>query len=254
MFYDEFTQPPIGQAPKIPPMVKKPAGPAAATLESAKAAAPPPPPPPAAPKQAGADGDKSVAAKVADTAAKVTLPIRSIAEEAAQKAKQVKLQSLRDKVYGKGGEKKDESAAEDAKEASAGGAPAADKEDVPEKVNKDASESSLPSIATDADSEATERPAGLQSPTTGAWRGGGDVSLDGGALRTVQSPTTTGWKPTDIDAPITSWSGSVVASASAEEIAALEKAETIEEQPDEEEDDEDDEEEEEEEKKEESKK
>ncbi|KAK3398104.1 hypothetical protein B0T20DRAFT_241387 [Sordaria brevicollis] len=69
---------------------------------------------------------------------------------------------------------------------------------------------------------------GLQSPTSGGWKD------DSGASRTVQSPTSTTWQPTDVDAPITSIQGAMIASASEEEIKAIERAQTIKEVPDEE--------------------
>ncbi|KAK3355120.1 hypothetical protein B0H65DRAFT_414338 [Neurospora tetraspora] len=69
---------------------------------------------------------------------------------------------------------------------------------------------------------------GLQSPTSGGWKD------DSGASRTVQSPTSTTWQPTDVDAPITSLQGALIASASEEEIKEIERAQTIKEVPDEE--------------------
>ncbi|KAI0447392.1 hypothetical protein F4803DRAFT_499485 [Xylaria telfairii] len=86
--------------------------------------------------------------------------------------------------------------------------------------------------------------AGLQSPTTGKWRSG--TTPDSSAQALLQSPTTGTWKADasrGIGATITQHRGAVVASASKEEIAAIEKAEAIPEvNSSEEEDDEDDEE------------
>ncbi|KAJ4400652.1 hypothetical protein N0V85_005706 [Neurospora sp. IMI 360204] len=69
---------------------------------------------------------------------------------------------------------------------------------------------------------------GLQSPTSGGWKD------DSGVSRTVQSPTSTTWQPTDVDAPITSLQGALIARASEEEIKEIERAQTIKEVPDEE--------------------
>lgn len=69
---------------------------------------------------------------------------------------------------------------------------------------------------------------GLQSPTSSGWKD------DSGASRTVQSPTSTTWQPTDVDAPITSLQGALIESATDEEIKEIERAETIKEVPDEE--------------------
>ncbi|KAJ9157902.1 Neurofilament protein H, form H2 [Pleurostoma richardsiae] len=250
IYYDEFTQPALGQAP--PPMqLKKPATASAAAAPTAAAATTTPPPAPAAPplpaeKDASKEGEKKTAtAKAADAAAKVTVPIRSIAEEAAAKAKQVRLQSLRDKVYGKGGSKEDDKAGPGEGEAAA-------KDEEEAKKTEQAAEEQLaaPAGGQDAESESTSGPsfdrrraswasvssghraAGLQSPTTGAW---GGSAADGDLLRALQSPTSTSWRPVDVDAPVTSYRGAAVAMASQEEIESVEKAEAILEEPDEEE-------------------
>lgn len=186
----------------------------------------------------------AVAGAAVETVSKVTLPIRSIAEEAAAKAKQVHLQALRDKVYGKGGSKdskpadeaeKKEEAKEDDKPAPAGpsdettaaaaAVPVADLG----KVESPVSTTSVPSTIVSVESTA----AGLQSPTTGAWKG--PAAGDDNPLQTLQSPTSATWKPSDVDAPITTFSGALVESASAEEIECVEKEETILEEPEKEE-------------------
>ncbi|KXX82817.1 hypothetical protein MMYC01_200537 [Madurella mycetomatis] len=192
-YYDEFTQPSISQAPKPAP----PVAPAAATTtSSSKPAAPPAAPapvPPPAPSPKTAQPPKTTA-----------LPVRSIAEEAAQKAKQVHLQSLRDKVHGKG-------------------SPAARSTATPTAAT---SSPTPPAPAT-----AAEAVAGLQSPTSSGWKGPG---ADTSSATTLQSPRSTGWKPTDVDAPVTELHGSVIEPASAEEIAAVERAEMISEEDEEE--------------------
>jgi hypothetical protein len=253
IYYDDFTQPPISQAPKTTP-----AQPAKPSTLAAASGAPPPPAAPPLPEEKktsttgggdGADDKKEgggVAATVAATAAKVTLPIRSIAEEAAAKAKQVHLQSLRDKVYGKptGSDKKDEKVEEEKTE----GKKEQDNSTSPGPTKSSPSAAPIPPLTPSKSAES--KVAGMQSPTTGAWKDG--ASTDN-VLRTLQSPTSTSWKPTDVDEPVTSYRGSVVASVSQEEIEAVERAETIEEEPEEEdeesEESEDEEEEEEEEKK-----
>ncbi|KAL9943721.1 hypothetical protein ACHAO5_006638 [Verticillium nonalfalfae] len=124
IYYDEFTIPTIHNKPKDPPKrfvhpitgapmkggskagSKAAAGAAAAAAaaasasssSSAKPAAPPaaPPLPPADEKKAAT----AAPAKKAETGEKVTMPIRSIADEAAQKAKDLRLAALRAKVHG----------------------------------------------------------------------------------------------------------------------------------------------------------
>ncbi|KAH8910961.1 hypothetical protein BR93DRAFT_302445 [Coniochaeta sp. PMI_546] len=270
IYHDEFTQPPIGQEapPKTPAQPAKPSTLAASS--SAPASGAPTPPaaaPPAAPPlpekketAAGGGGDgaddgkkkeegEGVSAAVAGTAAKVTLPIRSIAEEAAAKAKQVRLQSLREKVYGKsdaGGEKEakdgegpgekadktevkigEEKTAETTKDESE----EEEEEEGEESEDDNKSPGPRPSLApaplTPSKSADSAKAPGMQSPTTGTWRDG--ASSDN-VLRTLQSPTTTSWRPTDVDGPITSYRGSLVTSPSEDEIAAVERAETIEEE------------------------
>lgn len=79
---------------------------------------------------------------------------------------------------------------------------------------------------------------GLQSPTTGAWKatetGGGSI---GEALRTVQSPTSSSWKPpAETSLAGETFAGAQVASASVEEIKKVESETAIKEaEPDEEE-------------------
>lgn len=201
----------------------------APSSSSAAAGAPPPLPEEKAKESAGGDGasddkNEGVAAKVAETAAKVTLPVRSIAEEAAAKAKQVRLQSLREKVYGKGGK---ETTAEEGKKDQG------EEEKVDDAKRPRTAESTRPAPdpLTPTSSPGSSR-AGMQSPTTGTWRDG--ASTDN-VLRTLQSPTSTSWKPTDVDAPITSHRGSLVTSPSEDEIAAIERAEAIAEAEEEEE-------------------
>lgn len=75
--------------------------------------------------------------------------------------------------------------------------------------------------------------AGLQSPTTGAWKATetSDASI-GEALRTVQSPTTSSWKPpAESSLAEETFAGARVASASAEEIKKVESETAIKEEP-----------------------
>ncbi|KAK4111952.1 hypothetical protein N656DRAFT_790099 [Canariomyces notabilis] len=212
-YYDEFTQPPISQAPKPAPA---PAASANTTTASSKPSAPPaaiPAPPPAP------------APKTTTTTTTTTLPVRSVAEEAAQKAKQLRLQSLRDKVHGKGSSA--------APSSSASGPPPPPPP--PEQPTKDDAN------VTSAESSKSPPPAaaGLQSPTSSGWKGpGADIST---MTTLLQSPQSTSWKPANVEPPVTELHGSVVQRASAEEIAAVERAETIKEEPEEEEEEKDDE-------------
>ncbi|KAJ4297089.1 hypothetical protein N0V88_004006 [Collariella sp. IMI 366227] len=151
---------------------------------------------------------RKVTATASTTAAKVTLPVRSIAEEAAAKAKQIRLQNLREQVHGKGASSSSS-------------------------TSKDTTSSPSPKPTTTTSEPKPSSPAsaaGLQSPTSSGWKG-----PSGPPASTMQSPTSGSWKPTDVDPPVTELHGSVVASASKEEIAAVERAETIKEEEGEEE-------------------
>ncbi|KAB5580722.1 hypothetical protein GE09DRAFT_449131 [Coniochaeta sp. 2T2.1] len=225
IYYDEFTQPPIGQAPKTP--AAQPAKPSSLAASSTAPSAGIPSAPPMPEKKETTTGDGADEKKEGGGAA--------------AKAKAVHLQNLRDKVYGKEaksdekdtkaeGKVETEAAPSTAKPAAA----TANDNTNPSEISQQEelkTTSPIPTPLTprktsDASTSST-RVAGMQSPTTGAWKDG--PSTDN-VLRTLQSPTTTSWKPTDVDAPITCYRGSVVASASEEEIAAIERAETIEEE------------------------
>jgi hypothetical protein len=285
VYYDEHTQPPISQAPKMEPKSKAAPAPAketgvAGVAASSQAPAPVAPPLPdnrkenQPPSTSGQSTQSSILGSAAATLAQVTLPIRSIAEEAAQKAKQVHLQALRDKVYGKGGseaskdeekpaEKKEEEvertadAKDETAEAPGSTADGAADQQAAEDggtvttlpmagkgVSGETPSQSNISLVGDDSSIAPTDPltptpsrAGLQSPTTGTWRGGqtGSVSTDE-VFRTLQSPTSGTWHaPPDGEPSIRSLHGSIVASASTEEIEAIEKEQAIAEEPEEEE-------------------
>ncbi|KAL8360152.1 hypothetical protein RB601_007408 [Gaeumannomyces tritici] len=256
IFYDDFTQPSISQAPKMPPVQPKRAVPpaaasaaAAGAVAAAKAAAsssaPKPPPAPPAPEKKATPAAAAAARGPPKPGATTALPVLSVAEEAAAKAKQIRLQSLRDKVYGKGNS--GPPAADDSKSKEgegAGKAGGTEKEAAAAEPKKPAA-ISLASAAPKPAVKAADG-AGLQSPTTGAWKGGSPAAAGGGPassqdlLRTLQSPTSTAWKPTDVDPPVTSHRGSLVSPASPEEIEAVEKELAIKEEPEEEEEEEED--------------
>jgi hypothetical protein len=168
-----------------------------------------------------------------------------VAEEAAQKAKQLHLQSLREKVHGKPGaagasttteaEKKAEAPVEKKTEKKSSQDDDDDEEEESsEEESSEEEDDNKPAPAKVATAKPTSTPAGLQSPTTSSWK---SAAGSGGAFQTVQSPTTTSWKPTDVNPPISSFLGSPVENASAEKIAAVERAQTIKEESEEDDDD-----------------
>lgn len=141
-----------------------------------------------------------------------------MAEEAANKAKQLRLQALRAKVAQSS--KKDENteelaAGDDKKEGDTAAV---------ESLAKDISQLSVANTSSTG--------AGLQSPTSGAWKAT-ETSGDsiGEALRTVQSPTTSSWKPpAESSLAEETFAGARVESASAEEIKKVESETAIEEE------------------------
>ncbi|KAK0670354.1 hypothetical protein QBC41DRAFT_94685 [Cercophora samala] len=178
IYHDDFTIPSRSAAP--PPVVQKP-------VTTSK-----PPLPPVAPQNL-------VKATTPAPQHPASLPIRSIVEEAAQKAKKIQLDSLRSKAA---------AASAKVQESSEGG-----------EVKKEEVETTAAATA-----------AGLQSPTSTGWKSSGAKTIEAAS---VQSPTTTSWKggvvPKDVDPPVTNLHGSPVERASKEEIEAVERAETIEE-------------------------
>ncbi|EGO52425.1 hypothetical protein NEUTE1DRAFT_125920 [Neurospora tetrasperma FGSC 2508] len=277
IFQDEFTQPPIGSVPPKPKYGKKKK-------------------PAAEPSAAGAGASPAAAASGMESQA---LPIRTLAEEAAAKAKKKKVQAAT-KATGSAAEPKREKKEEEQKEhgnkeveeakekeaekpaheaavaPSASSEPAAAASKTPKAATVEDGEDAeagkktattatpAPTASTPAQSatkeaatmKSTTEPTsttnplpipthnssaqspspsaaevagfGLQSPTSSGWKD------DSGASRTVQSPTSTTWQPTDVDAPITSLQGALIESATDEEIKEIERAETIKEVPDQE--------------------
>ncbi|KAH0427907.1 hypothetical protein CcaCcLH18_09372 [Colletotrichum camelliae] len=235
IYYDEFTIPNIHNKPKIIKKVYKKKVPVAGAEGEPSTAGPAPPAPPAAPplpknEPYNAASKPAANAKPAASGSSTALPVRSIADEAAAKAKQLRLQSLREKVHGKKDEKAEEKKGEGASAAAASAETTADPEKKAETPVADATEDTprKASVASTG-SVSSAAKAGLQSPTTGSW--GASTNNPDVLRETLQSPTTARWKPSDVDKPVTSHMGAQVASASQEEIAAVEKAEAIKEEP-----------------------
>ena len=160
----------------------------------------------------------------------VVQPVKSLADEAAAKAKEMRLKSLREKVHGKDGAKK-----ADAEKDTAAGTdkPAVKQEgkeedDAGEKKEDEKKPEDIETKLASLDLSATTKDPGLQSPTSGAWKSAPPTAL----RETLQSPTSGRWASADIVSPaITSLHGSALVSASEEEIAAVEEEETIPEEP-----------------------
>ncbi|KAK3950926.1 hypothetical protein QBC32DRAFT_371572 [Pseudoneurospora amorphoporcata] len=293
IYQDEFTQPPIGSVPPKPKYgkKKKKQPDAAADAASAEASG-------SATSKAKNGATESAPAQMG------ALPIRTLAEEAAAKAKEkvaaaaktatkAVSSAVEPKEEEKGDNQKEEQKEEDGKKADVDRAeaekpvtaaalapsatiePAAAASKTPKSATVEDEENAeggkkptaattettpaTPKEPTAAREETTKKPTtkspttttnpipipapsspaaaqpsvpaaafGLQSPTSGGWKD------DSGASLTVQSPTSTTWQPTDVDAPITSLQGALIASASEEEIKQIERAQTIKEVPDEE--------------------
>ncbi|KAM5372858.1 hypothetical protein ACJZ2D_007315 [Fusarium nematophilum] len=225
IYYDEHTIPSIHQKLPDPPLKKPIVGgssssasasaakqapapvpapaPAAAAASAGGAPAPPAPPLPetkATPASSTADKPKAAQPKKEEK----TLPVRSVADEAAQKAKELRLKSLREKVHGKDGAKP---GAEDKKETK------------PEEAREPAK------TPTKKPSTSSTKNEGLQSPTSGSW-----AEIDA-ARNSIQSPTSGTWKH-GRSGSVSSLKGATVAEASQEEIKAIEAETAIKEEPD----------------------
>ncbi|EFY86606.1 hypothetical protein MAC_07384 [Metarhizium acridum CQMa 102] len=210
IYYDEHTIPNIHNKPPEPAKTSKPAAkPAAAsnTTVASKAAPPPPAPPMPEPKAA-----TEVATKPNDGPAESgkenTLPMRTVADEAAQKAKQLRLKSLREKVHGKKG---DDGGPESSSEAA---------------IVDSKSETEDGKNTTDIEEQ---KPPGLQSPTSTSWR---NKSGEGALRETVQSPTSGRWRPNSVDATgVKTQNGAKVVAASPVEIKQIEREQKLKEGP-----------------------
>ncbi|TWU73511.1 hypothetical protein ED733_002221 [Metarhizium rileyi] len=175
--YDEHTIPNINNKPPEPIKPSKPATkPAVASNAAAasKAAPSPPAPPPMPEPKAATEAAAKPKDDPAESGKQTTLPLRSVADEAAQKAKELRLKSLRNKVHG--------TKAEDG---------------LPESSSQTNTTEPTPENGDEEkNADATEtKPTGLQSPTSTAWK---DKS-GGGARETVQSPTSGRWRPNSVD-------------------------------------------------------
>ncbi|KAG6093891.1 hypothetical protein E4U30_003946 [Claviceps sp. LM220 group G6] len=198
IYYDEHTIPNIHNKPPEPKKTQKPAAKPAvakntpvATSKTAPTAPPAPPLPKAKAKPSSSSSTPTTtktATKTPDAESQTTLPMRSVADEAAQKAKELRLKSLREKVHGKKAD------------SDAGAEPA--------------SKASTSKIDTSHIKEDTvtdkSTPAGLQSPTSSTWQ-----NKDAGSL-IPQSPTSGKWRPSSLVGAM-SYDGAVDEGVSKEE-------------------------------------
>ncbi|RYP74626.1 hypothetical protein DL771_002892 [Monosporascus sp. 5C6A] len=223
IYHDDFTIPTKAEAEKMPnklggtrgmlPAAAAAAKPAESSMPSTAGAAAQPPaaPPlpentkPAASSSSSGEGPKKSA--VASAAA----PIRSVAEEAAQKAKQLRLESLREKVHGGKKDSGDAAATKDAKEDAT--TTTAEENDKATTTTTAAGTKEGGASAVSVDSAAAGVSELTISPTSTRR------SEDGGAAEGVKQHR-----------------GSMVADAPAEEIEAVEQAQAIPEAPAEEDD------------------
>ncbi|EFZ00801.1 protein disulfide oxidoreductase domain protein [Metarhizium robertsii] len=205
IYYDEHTIPNIHNKPPEPAKLSKPAAkPAAASNTTVAPKAAPPMPEP----KSGPEAATKAKHGPAESGKETTLPMRTVADEAAQKAKELNLKSLREKVHGT-------------------------------RVNDGSLESSSePAIADSKsrteDGEKTtdikeQKPPGLQSPTSTAWK---NKSGEDFLRETVQSPTSGRWRPNSVDATgVKTHNGARVVAASPEEIKQIEREQKIKEEP-----------------------
>ncbi|KAG6139070.1 hypothetical protein E4U38_008436 [Claviceps purpurea] len=180
IYYDEHTIPNIHNKPPEPKKTQKPAAKPAVSKNTPVATsktAPAAPPAPSLPKANAKPSSSSstpttikTGTKTPDAESQTTLPMRSVADEAAQKAKEIRLKSLREKVHGK-------------KADSDAGAEPASKATTSNTDTAQIKETTITEKST---------PAGLQSPTSSTWQ-----NKDAGSL-IPQSPTSGKWRPGSI--------------------------------------------------------
>ncbi|KAG6225393.1 hypothetical protein E4U26_003058 [Claviceps purpurea] len=180
IYYDEHTIPNIHNKPPEPKKTQKPAAKPAVSKNTPVATsktAPAAPPAPSLPKAKAKPSSSSstptttkTGTKTPDAESQTTLPMRSVADEAAQKAKEIRLKSLREKVHGK-------------KADSDAGAEPASKATTSNTDTAQIKETTITEKST---------PAGLQSPTSSTWQ-----NKDAGSL-IPQSPTSGKWRPGSI--------------------------------------------------------
>ncbi|KAF9761774.1 hypothetical protein IL306_003677 [Fusarium sp. DS 682] len=181
IYMDEFTIPSINDKLPEPPLKRPidltggllssmtPSPVAKAVAAAAASAAATPKPTPTAPPLPEAKGGAPSATSKPSTGPKKeekTLPIRSVADEAAQKAKELRSKALREKVHGKDGAKtkKDDTSAKETGKSKESDTPAA-------KVDGIQSPTSSSWAETDAGRNA------IQSPTSGTWKESGSGSI-----------------------------------------------------------------------------
>lgn len=224
IYFDEHTQPPKGSVAPVPkyrqPENKEAHPPAVLNF---------PPPTPVLPSEAQVQANKIASAVSASHQKQESA--KSMAEEAAEKAnerasvaRKARIEDLRAKAKSSKGESP--AASEDVSkegEAAAPATPAADTEPL-------AKDLSRLSISTQAVTSLDG--AGLQSPTSGAWKetGGG---LEDSLRTTIQSPTSSSWKtPAETSLAQDTFAGARVESISAvEEAKKTESENTIKEEP-----------------------
>ncbi|KAG6070701.1 hypothetical protein E4U16_006675, partial [Claviceps sp. LM84 group G4] len=159
---------PYSQKPAAKPAVAK--NTPVATSKTAPAAPPAPSLPKAKAKPSSSSSTPATtktSTKTPNAESQTTLPMRSVADEAAQKAKELRLKSLREKVHGK----------------------KADSDAGTEPTSKASTSNTDTSHITKETTTEKSTPAGLQSPTSSTWQ-----NKDAGSL-IPQSPTSGKWRP-----------------------------------------------------------
>lgn len=166
----------------------------------------------------------------------ISLALRQVGAEAAQKAKESKKKTAVETFSGVGTAEAVPEPEKEAGEAAPPTKPEAEKIVTPTKPQP----LDLPSS-----SDVPKTLGSLQSPNSTAWKTAPTPStaarmtprhsIDG--LESLQSPNSTAWKPSDVDGPILTHRGSNVSMASREEIKAIEDEEAIQEVDEEDEED-----------------
>ncbi|KHO00641.1 Thioredoxin-like fold protein [Metarhizium album ARSEF 1941] len=206
IYYDEHTIPNINNKPPEPAKTSKSVAKLAvvssSTAEAPKTATP------ILESKAATEAAAISKAGPAESGKETTTSMRSVAGEAAQKAKELHLKNLREKAHGKKGD--DGGSDSSSKTTTSDSKP--DQEDGENKANTE-----------------DGKPPGLQSPISTAWK---NLSGDDALRETVQSPTSGRWRPNSVDSSgFQARLRANVVTVSPEEIKRIEGEQEIKEEP-----------------------
>lgn len=229
IYYDDFTTPskPLAIKSTAPTPSGTPSKPSANQKENQALSSPAAKSTPSSLPKPVVDQKENLPSDATQSAS-ITLALRQVGQEAAQKANEAKKKVVETFVgVGTTSPKKEEAKDE------------VEEEEAEEDNNEDESDSDSPTTPTTKQSaqHSIDTLTLAQSPTSTAWKrelhipivqsiiSSPPTTVD--KLESLQSPNSTAWKPTDVDMPTTTLRGSTVSEASADCIKKVEEDQTI---------------------------